>query len=62
MQQALTDRGFDPGPVDGVMGPRTTSALKEYQKSESMTVTGELDVDTAAKLAKPVSTGTQWSQ
>lgn len=60
LQQALTDRGFDPGPVDGVMGTRTSSALKEYQKSENLTVTGELDVDTAAKLAtKPVSTGTQ---
>jgi hyperosmotically inducible protein len=55
MQQALTDRGFDPGPVDGVMGPRTTSALMEYQKSEKLTVSGQLDVDTAAKLAtKPV--------
>jgi len=60
MQQALTNRGFDPGPVDGVMGSRTIAALKEYQKSENLTVTGELDVDTAAKLAtKPVSTGTQ---
>ena len=63
MQQALTDRGFDPGPVDGVMGPRTTSALREYQKSENLTVTGQLDVDTAAKLAtKPVSSGTQRSR
>ena len=23
-QQALRDKGFDPGPIDGVMGPRTT--------------------------------------
>ena len=63
MQQVLTDRGFDPGPVDGVMGPRTTSALREYQKSENLTVTGQLDVDTAAKLAtKPVSSPTQQSR
>jgi osmotically-inducible protein OsmY len=63
MQQALTDRGFDPGPVDGVMGSRTTSALRDYQKSENLTVTGQLDVDTAAKLATtPVSSGTQRSR
>jgi osmotically-inducible protein OsmY len=63
LQQALTDRGFDPGPADGVMGPRTTSALKAYQKSENLTVTGQLGVDTAAKLAtKPVGFGPQRSQ
>jgi osmotically-inducible protein OsmY len=50
MQQALKDKGFDPGPIDGALGPRTTSALKEYQKSEKLTVTGKMDHDTAAKL------------
>ncbi|MDP2628263.1 MAG: BON domain-containing protein [Candidatus Rokubacteria bacterium] len=50
MQQALKDKGFDPGPIDGTQGPRTTSALKEYQKSENVTITGKLDRDTAAKL------------
>ena len=50
MQQALKDKGFDPGPIDGTLGPRTTSALKEYQKSENLTMTGKMDHDTAAKL------------
>jgi len=50
MQQALKDKGFDPGPIDGTLGPRTTSALKEYQKSENVTITGKMDRDTAAKL------------
>ena len=50
MQQALKDKGFDPGPIDGTQGPRTTSALKEYQKSENVTITGKMDRDTAAKL------------
>ena len=49
-QQALKDKGFDPGPIDGTLGPRTTSALKEYQKSENLTITGKMDHDTAAKL------------
>src|SRR5262245_2009862 len=29
-QQALTDQGFHPGPVDGKMGPQTKAALSEY--------------------------------
>ena len=56
MQQALKDKGFDPGSVDGVMGPKTTSALRDYQKSENLTTTGRLDGDTRAKLGVPVST------
>jgi hyperosmotically inducible periplasmic protein len=50
MQQALKDKGFDPGTIDGAVGPRTTSALKEYQKSENLAVTGKMDRDMAAKL------------
>jgi peptidoglycan hydrolase-like protein with peptidoglycan-binding domain len=50
MQQALKDKGYDPGPVDGIEGPKTISALKDYQKSESVTMTGRLDPGTAARL------------
>lgn len=49
-QQALKEKGFDPGPIDGVMGLRTASALKEYQKSEHLNMTGKMDSDTIAKL------------
>jgi hyperosmotically inducible periplasmic protein len=49
-QQALKEKGFDPGPIDGVMGLRTVSALKDYQKSENLAMTGRMDRDTAAKL------------
>ena len=50
MQQALKDKGFDPGAVDGVMGPKTVSALRDYQKSENVTMTGKLEPRTAATL------------
>lgn len=50
MQQALKDKGYDPGPMDGVMGPRTKAALMEYQRAEGMTATGRWDAETAAKL------------
>jgi len=56
MQQALKDKGFDPGTMDGVMGPKTVSALRDYQKSQNLTTTGRLDGDTSAKLGVPVST------
>jgi Putative peptidoglycan binding domain len=30
VQQALVAAGYDPGPIDGIMGPRTKSALRKY--------------------------------
>jgi peptidoglycan hydrolase-like protein with peptidoglycan-binding domain len=49
-QQALKDKGQDPGPVDGVMGPKTQAALKAFQQAEGLTATGRLDAETMAKL------------
>jgi len=49
-QEALKTQGFDPGPVDGRMGPRTRAAISEYQRRENLPVTGMLDPATMAKL------------
>jgi peptidoglycan hydrolase-like protein with peptidoglycan-binding domain len=49
-QQALKDKGFDPGSIDGVMGPRTMAAVKDFQQKEHLTVTGSLDAETSARL------------
>ena len=43
VQQALTDRGFQPGPVDGLMGGKTRRAIRDYQESIQVTPTGRLD-------------------
>ena len=50
VQRSLTDKGFHPGNVDGTLGSRTRSAIREYQKSENLPVTGRLDAETAGKL------------
>jgi peptidoglycan hydrolase-like protein with peptidoglycan-binding domain len=49
-QQALQAKGYNPGPIDGVHGPRTSAALRDYQKAEGLKVTGEMDGDTRARL------------
>ena len=32
-QLRLKDAGFDPGPIDGILGPKTKAAMQRYQKS-----------------------------
>jgi peptidoglycan hydrolase-like protein with peptidoglycan-binding domain len=55
-QQALKDKGMDPGTVDGMMGPKTQAALREYQKKEGLKETGRLDAETMAKLGVEAKT------
>ena len=50
VQEALKDKGHDPGAVDGIMGPKTKQALRDYQKAEGLKATGNLDSETASKL------------
>jgi peptidoglycan hydrolase-like protein with peptidoglycan-binding domain len=50
IQTALKDKGYDPGPVDGRMGPQTRAALRAYQKKEGLPVTGKADAKTLAGL------------
>lgn len=50
VQQALKEVGNDPGPIDGIMGPRTQEALREFQRAENLPVTGRLDPATMARL------------
>jgi hypothetical protein len=51
-QAALVFLGFDPGPVDGIHGPRTRRALVEYQKARSLAISGELTADTTETLMR----------
>jgi len=49
-QAALTYLGFSPGPIDGILGPRTKDALTAYQKLARIPQTGALDATTENRL------------
>ena len=49
VQQALRDKGYDPGPVDNSMGAKTKSALRAYQKDNGLPQ-GQLDYETLKSL------------
>jgi peptidoglycan hydrolase-like protein with peptidoglycan-binding domain len=38
-QELLNAAGVDPGPIDGVLGPRTKAALRRYQASHDLRLT-----------------------
>jgi membrane-bound lytic murein transglycosylase B len=40
LQQALKDRGFDPGPVDGIIGAGTKRALRAWQEQAGLPADG----------------------
>lgn len=56
LQSALAARGYDPGPVDGVVGSRTRAALRAWQKAEGLPADGFATVALLARLrGAPVS-------
>ena len=50
VQKLLTEKGFDPHGVDGIMGPNTRSALRKFRKSQGLPESGELDDKTLRAL------------
>jgi lipoprotein-anchoring transpeptidase ErfK/SrfK len=57
-QVALDRAGFSPGEIDGRHGSNTTGAIKGFQRSRAVSVTGELDEATAAALNESFDTPT----
>lgn len=61
-QRALSGRGYDVGPVDGISGPRTDAALREFQRDQGIPATGRADPRTRQALniagASDTRTGT----
>lgn len=54
LQQALMDAGINVrGGADGIFGPATANALREFQTSQGIAATGVVDDATVAALANP---------
>jgi tellurite resistance protein len=49
-QSLLFEFGYDPGPVDGLIGPGTLGALERFQAVQDLPVTGQLDTATLNAL------------
>lgn len=50
IQQALKAAGFDPGPIDGIKGPKTIAAIKAFQAANGLVVDGIVGPKTTAAL------------
>lgn len=50
VQERLKAAGFDPGPIDGIVGPKTRAAVIKYQTSNGLAKTGSLDEETVETL------------
>ena len=50
VQKALKEAGFYKGAIDGVMGPKTRSAIREFQEENGLSVDGVCGPKTWGKL------------
>ncbi len=53
VQMALSAAGFGPGPLDGIAGPRTRSAIRAFQAQSGLAVDGIAGPKTQARLFAP---------
>jgi len=49
-QTKLHADGYYNGPIDGIVGPKTHSAVTAFQNKQGMPANGELDAATVASL------------
>jgi peptidoglycan hydrolase-like protein with peptidoglycan-binding domain len=52
IQRALQKCGYDPGPINGAMGPSTQAAIAKLQQANGLPADGRLNQPTQAALAK----------
>lgn len=50
LQRKLKEAGFDPGEIDGKMGPKTEAAVRAYQRAKGLQVDGIVGPQTRAAL------------
>jgi peptidoglycan hydrolase-like protein with peptidoglycan-binding domain len=57
VQQALANKGFSPGPIDGRLGPQTEQAIRKFQDYYGIKVSGRIDNQTLFALGEPQLAG-----
>lgn len=50
VQQALSFLGYSPGPIDGIFGPLTDEAVRNFQSDQRIAVDGIVGPETIAAL------------
>jgi localization factor PodJL len=50
VQKLLAEKGFDPGPPDGLLGVQTIQAIGAFQEQAGLPPTGQIDADLVAAL------------
>lgn len=50
LQQRLRNAGFMPGPIDGILGPKTRQAIRRFQEAHGLRATGRLNTATRQAL------------
>ncbi|MCB1749311.1 MAG: peptidoglycan-binding protein [Gammaproteobacteria bacterium] len=50
VQGRLAARGYDPGPVDGVVGPKTRQAIRAWQRDRGLAVDGRVTPELVSSL------------
>lgn len=51
IQQLLKQKGFDPGPLDGLYGPKTKAGIQAFQQANGLPVTGAATFDLLQRLS-----------
>jgi peptidoglycan hydrolase-like protein with peptidoglycan-binding domain len=59
-QIALRNAGYEPGRIDGIMGPKTQQAIREFQISHGLPQTGTLDATTQQQLFAARTPESSW--
>jgi len=62
VQLALREAGFDPGLIDGELGPRTDQALRAFQKAQGLEPDGIVGVKTWTALSEYLEPGSLHAQ
>jgi membrane-bound lytic murein transglycosylase B len=55
LQQSLKTLGYDPGPVDGILGGQVRGALRAYQKARGLPPDGFATLDLLRRMAREIA-------